>query len=155
MALENLTVSTDENGNIITNDSQMNETIRSVEEEMGMKLAVAVPAIGIIEDPESKVYLLLLEVTDSENDEEVRDWSVFVGRQETYDYLVNLVVNEAIDPNHSFIIAGDVKFEEAITVYRFLKSMRDNELVLDGSDFSIEEYAIGNGEIANDPKITD
>ena len=153
MALENLTVSTDENGNIVTNDSQMNETIRSVEEELGMKLAVAVPAIGIIDDPDSKLYLLLLEVLDSEDGEEIRDWAVKMGRQDTYDYLKNLVISEAIDPHKSFIIAGDVKFDEAITVYKFLKSMREKELVLDGSDFEIDEYGLG--ENVPEPKITD
>lgn len=151
----NLTISTNSNGLIETDDKDLNRIIRSVEAEAGAKLGVATPAITFGDDPNEKTYLVLLLIYPSDGiDECLKDWSVKVGRQSTYDYLKDLVKYEAIDPNHSFIMAADkitdqlsnkenIIFNESkpITVFRFLKAMRDGNMVLDGDEeFDIDEF---------------
>lgn len=151
---KNLTVSKDEHGNIITNDPDINKTLREIEEETGLKLAAAMPAVTFKDDPTMKPYLLLLKLTDS--DEQAGDtlWLIRIGRQDTYDYLKDLIKAEAIDLHHSFVMSGNIKFEDAITIFRFMKTMRDDDKVLDGDEyFDIDEYTLGEG--FEDPKITD
>lgn len=151
---KNLTVSKDEYGNIITNDPEINKTLREVEEETGLKLAAAMPAVTFSDDPSSKPYLLLLKLTDDEEHMADTMWCVQIGRQDTYDYLKNLIKSEAIDLHHSFVMSGNIKFEDAITVFRFMKTMRDDEKILDGDEeFNIDDYTLGEGFL--DPKITD
>ena len=96
-------------GKISTNDENLNKIIEDIEDE-GIILTSATS--GIIfegENPDEKAYLVLLSIYDisEENSGDVmREWNIKVGRQNTYDYLKELVKNEAIDPNTSFIIAG-------------------------------------------------
>ena len=146
-------------GKISTNDENLNKIIEDIEDE-GIILTSATS--GIIfegENPDEKAYLVLLSIYDisEENSGDVmREWNIKVGRQNTYDYLKELVKNEAIDPNTSFIIAGDlfgfddgdkinIKFNDIspATVFRFLKIMRENNKVLDGDEtFDINEFDI-------------
>ena len=107
----------------------------------------------------SPIGLYLISCTfydiNENTDDVLREWNIKVGRQATYDYLKELVKNEVIDPNTSFIIAGDllntdinrnnVKFEDITpaTVFRFLKVMRENKKILDGDEmFSIDDFDI-------------
>ena len=151
---KNLSVSKDEYGNIITNDPELNKTLREVEEETGLKLAVAIPAVTFTDDPSIKPYLILLKLTDEDETIGETMWCIQIGRQDTYDYLKNLVKSEAIDVHHSFVISGNIKFEDAITVFRFMKTMREDEKILDGDEgFDINDYTLGDG--VPDAKITD
>ena len=100
----------------------------------------------IMEDDSSiKPYLLLLKLVnnDSSQDEEIRDWEVCTGRQETYEHLRRLIQADAIIPEESYILSGDIKFEEAITVFRFMKVMVDSNLVAEETGFDINEYDTG------------
>lgn len=156
----NFQTSYDSQGHIQTTDEELNRIIRAVESDTGATLGAVIPAVTFDDAPDEKVYLLLLSVFPSgEEDEVLRDWQIKIGRQTTYDYLRMLVKNEAIDPNESFIIAGSEEFDEAfsksnaklegkpITVYRFLKVMFEGRKVLDdGGDFDIDEYDPGNYE---------
>ena len=92
----------------------------------------------------------------------MRQWEIKIGRQATYDYLKELVKYEAIDPNTSFIIGGNIinsdvivdninkeknniNFNDVspITVFRFLKVMRENNKILDGDDiFKINDFNV-------------
>lgn len=117
------------------------------------KYETPMSAITIEDDPLEKRYLLLLslypECTDSRYDS-YRDWSIKIGRQATYDFLKGLVVGEIIDPNTSFIIAGNVETKgvenfkpdsNPITVFRFMKVMVESYKVLNDNDtFCIDDY---------------
>jgi len=149
----NLQTAYDAYGRIITSDTDLNKIIRAVENEKG-KMAVMMPAVTFDEDPDEKVYLVLLKIYVEDNfDDNLKDWQIKTGRQTTYDYLKDLVKHEIIDPNESFVIAGTSEFEEVIskdnitfeskpiTVFRFLKVMYDNHKVLDSDeDFDINEF---------------
>jgi hypothetical protein len=163
---DNLQIFTDPHGRIITDDEDLNRIIREVEDEEGMDLGMVIPAITFEnnQNPDEKVYLVLLTIYDTESNtgDVLRQWEIKVGRQATYDYLKELVKYESIDPNTSFIIGGDmitnqtitdkgqeektnVSFHEVspITVFRFLKAMRDSKKILDGDEmFDINDFDI-------------
>ena len=86
-------------------DEDLMRIIQQVEEENGATLAMAIPAVTFDDDPDEKIYILLLTTYDSEYNS--RDWSVSKGRQNTYNYLKGLIKDEIIDPNLSFIIVCD------------------------------------------------
>lgn len=135
----------------IESDEDLMRIIKQVEEENNATLAMAIPAVTFIEeDPDEKIYILLLTTYDSEVN--ARDWSVSKGRQNTYNYLKGLIKDEVIDPNLSFIIACDtdttnpmkpnvVPNSKPITVFRFMKVMLDEMKVLDDMDgFDINDF---------------
>lgn len=124
------------------------------------------PAVEFDDNPDDKVYLVLLSFynTHDENNDYEQSWGIKIGRQSTYEFLKELVRNESIDPNMSFIIAAqreandeyngedNVIFVDSkpITVFRFLKVMYETRKVLDnGIDFDIDEYNVDdmNGDI--------
>ena len=149
----NVETSFDEYGRIQTSDEDLNQIIRAVEQDTGALMGTVIPAVTFDDAPDEKVYLILLSVYPVNGEETIREWQVKIGRQTTYDFLKDLVKNEAIDPNESFIISGSSEYEEAfhkdnarfegkpITVFRFLKVMRDSRKVLDDqTDFDINEF---------------
>lgn len=155
----NLNPEFDQSGRLTTDDEELNRIIRAVEAESGSLLAAAIPAVTFGDDPDEKVYLLLLtmyeDISESEKslpDYTYKEWCIKTGRQNTYDYLKDLLKHEAIDPNESFIIVGSgdtdqvgndsVSFEsKAITIFRFMKIMFDEHRVLDdGEGFDIDEW---------------
>ena len=132
-------------------------------EENGVNMT---PAVEFDDNPDDKVYMVLLSYynTHDESSDYEQSWGIKIGRQATYEFLKELVRNESIDPNMSFIIAaqressdeyndGDnVIFVDSkpVTVFRFLKVMHDTRRVLDnGTDFDIDEYNVDdmNGDI--------
>lgn len=154
----NMKISLDDQGRIVTDDTALNNIIRSVEAEKGGILASVIPAVTFDDDPDEKVYLVLMTAY-SNNTEDIKDWQIKIGRQNTYNYLRDLVKNEAIDPHESFVIVGTNEYDEKfnkpnvefsgkpITVFRFLKVMFDNHKVLDDvDDFDINEYDPNNYE---------
>lgn len=156
------------NGELLTNDEELNRIIRAVETESGASLAAATMAVTFDDDPASKIYLILLTLTDDKAEDVTKDWEISIGRQETYDYLKDLVKYEAINPNESFIISGDAIVDEntqqdniefnnvrPITVFRFLKFMYENRKVLDDAeDFDIDEYDPENYEKGDKTLLT-
>lgn len=151
----NLQINVNQDGLIETDDTELNKIIRAVENDSGSRLAMATPAITFGDDPTEKTYLVLLWIYPSDEIEEsLKDWIIKTGRQDTYDYLKDLVKYEAIDPNRSFIMSADKTTEalggkeniifndsKPITVFRFLKGMRDNNMILDGDEmFDIDEF---------------
>lgn len=112
--------------------------------------------IVIHDDPDLKKYLLLLTVypdSTKDTDEPYRDWSIKTGRQNTYDYLKEMIRAEIIDPNLSFVIVGKstdnlakenfMPTSNPVTVFRFMKVMLESHKVLDDRvDFCIDDYAL-------------
>lgn len=146
----NLQTSFDSQGRIQTSDEDLNRIIRAVEADTGAIMGAVVPAVTFDDNPDEKVYLLLMTLY---GEYDTKDWQIKVGRQTTYDFLRDLVKNEVIDPNESFVLSGsdeydpqfnkdNAKFEgKPITVFRFLKVMYESHKVLDeNSDFDINEF---------------
>lgn len=124
-------------------DEELKAIVNKVEEDTGMDLSNAKPAITIEDDPTKKVYLILIisngDGTDDDGDYEYRDWTVSVGRQETYDKLKDYIETNAINPAMSFILSGSTSPEKAITVYRFMKTCLESNKIIDNSDFDIDD----------------
>ena len=100
---------------------------------------------GVSYDSEpEKTYLILIEGLDLD-DGEFRDWEIKVGRQAAYDYIKNYIESEynVIDVYASKIIVSSekVKVTDGITIYEFMKVMKETEKVIDYSNFNIEDYS--------------
>ena len=140
-----------QNGRIITDNDELNKIIRDVEEEEGVNLGAVIPAITFEEeDPDKKAYLVLLSIYDTSEDAKddiIRQWEIKIGRQATYDYIKELVKYEAIDPDNVTNEKNNIHFNDVspITVFRFLKVMRENKKILDGDDmFNVNDFDINN-----------
>lgn len=101
---------------------------------------------GISYDTEpEKEYLILIDGYENDNDgSRFRDWEVVVGRQNAYDYIKNMLENEYVSINvdtSKIIVNSDkVKVLNGLTLYEFMKAMKDEEKVIDYSSFDIEDY---------------
>lgn len=95
------------------------------------------------DDPDKKIYLVLYQYVDNGDDESNRHWELKQGRQDTFDFLKNLVVSETIDPNNSYILAEMTHMQDMGTVIGFLEAMVDNNLVVNDNDaFDPYDYDI-------------
>ena len=135
-------------------DAILKQIIAAASAETGVSESDFIPAITFEDNPDEKIYLLLLTMyQDSETSEDYyyKEWSVKKGRQATYDYLRDLILNEAVDPLESFIVVGSMKLipdrkddvaldSKPITVFRFMKIMADERRVLEDGSFNIDEY---------------
>ncbi len=106
------------------------------------------------EDPSEKPYLILLNIyapSSNENIDNSKEWCIKIGRQNTYNFLKNLIQSEIIDPISSFIIAAELKDIEsntklhlnsdAVSVFQFMKVMFEKGKVLnDPDEFCIDDY---------------
>lgn len=101
---------------------------------------------GVSYDTEpEKIYLILLDGEEVSNEATpFRDWQMKEGRQAAYDYIKNMIENEYvnIDIHESKIIVSDnnVKITDGISIYEFMKVMKDSDKVIDYSEFDIEDY---------------
>lgn len=152
--VENINAKYDIYGRLITSNIDLNNIIRAVEDETESSLSAVIPAVTFEDNPEEKIYLLLLKIySNNESEDDIKDWFIKIGRQATYNYLRDLVKNEAIDPNESFVIAGLLEFEDIlnkenvsfnskpVSVFRFMKVMYENKKILDSNeDFDINEF---------------
>lgn len=93
-------------------------------------------------DVDEKLYLILeYDPAMIDYDLEARTWRISIGRQATFDELKNAIMANDLDPDMSFIISGDQKFEDAITVYRFMRLCIDNGSVLhNDEEFDLDCY---------------
>ena len=90
--------------------------------------------------PEEKRYLILLEGTDNySEDENFRTYEFIIGRQEAYEFIKNMITGTdiAIDTKKSLVIVDSpqVHLSNAVTVYKFMKSMIESKKV-DETDLS-------------------
>lgn len=135
-------------------DAILKQIIAAASAETGISESEFVPAITFEDNPDEKIYLLLLTMFqegDGYDDYYYKEWSIKKGRQATYDYLKELILNDSVDPNTSFVVVGSMKQipdrkddvaldSKPITVFRFMKIMADEKRVLESGDFDIDEY---------------
>ena len=98
---------------------------------------------GVIYDTEpEKTYLVLIDATDIESEEQYQEWRFIEGRQKAYDYIKGRIENHyiTVDVHKSLIIVNSVKINEGISVYSFMKVMKETEKVIDYTSFDIEDY---------------
>lgn len=107
---------------------------------------------GVSYDTEpEKLYLILIEGSENDNEgKDFRDWEIVEGRQAAYDYIKNYLESDfvSIDVYKSKIIVSSekVKVTDGITIYEFMKVMKEKEKVIDYSSFDIDEYIGGSVE---------
>jgi len=107
-------------------------------------------------DPDYVMYLLLLKDLDDDDTDPLQTWEVHMGRQDTYDHLKDFIMADFIDVSESFIYSTEStnrNIADVITVYRFMKLMKDNDLVIDNSGFDIDSYRCILDEDEPDKKI--
>ena len=102
---------------------------------------------GVTYDPEEteKTYLILIDGEEVDNEgRRFRDWEIITGRQSAYDYIKNMLENEyvMIDVDKSKIIVSSdkVKVTDGISIYDFMKAMKQQDKVIDYSSFDIDDY---------------
>ena len=108
---------------------------------------------GVSYDTEpEKIYLILIdgeEIIDGDG-KKIRDWEFKEGRQAAYDYIKNMIESNYIivDVMESKIIVSSekVKVTDGISIYEFMKAMKDNNKVIDYTSFDIEDYVNGDVE---------
>lgn len=95
-------------------------------------------------DPNRKLYLLLLVITGTKDNEEDEHTFKFIhGRQEVYDFIKkDLEAGVEIDCMKSLIIVDSsrVPISKGVPVYTFMKDAKDRETVIDVSSFDIQDY---------------
>ena len=102
---------------------------------------------GVSYDTEpEKIYLILIDGEEVDNEgTRFRDWETVEGRQAAYDYIKNMLQSEyvLIDVHTSKIIVSSekVKITDGISIYEFMKNMKENDKVIDYTSFDIEDYA--------------
>ena len=107
---------------------------------------------GVSYDTEpEKTYLILIDAWDiTDGGDKIRDWEIVEGRQAAYDYIKNMIQSEylSVDVMKSKIIVSSekVKVTDGVSIYKFMKSMKENDKVIDYTSFDIEDYIDGDAE---------
>ena len=107
---------------------------------------------GVSYDTEpEKVYLILIDGEEVDNNSTpFRDWQFKEGRQEAYDYIKSMIESEFINVNvfeSKIIVSSDkVKITDGISIYEFMKAMKNSDKVIDYTSFDIEDYTNGDAE---------
>ncbi len=84
---------------------------------------------------EEREYLILMVYLD---DEMENAYQGMVGRQETFDYIVENA--ELLDFDKSMIMAETTKLKDMITIYEFMKMCIDQETVNNPTGFDPDDY---------------
>lgn len=98
-------------------------------------------------EPE-KTYLILLFGENRDNEaSEFKDWEIVTGRQDAYDYIKRYVESEYvyIDVHKSYIISNsaNITIDKKISIFKFMVTMKENDVIKDDTSFDIHEYAYG------------
>lgn len=119
-----------------------------VDESKNMRPAVLIDAISFDgQDPDDIRYLLLIRVLEPASpDEDCYEWFIKTGRQTTYDFLKELILSCVVDIDESFIMGETSTIKTSISIYKFMKSVKDNEKIIDNTSFDVDEYRLGNYE---------
>ena len=101
---------------------------------------------GVSYDTEpEKIYLILIDGEEVGEDGKLfREWEFKEGRQAAYDYIKNILESPyiSVDIMESKIIVSSekVKVTDGISIYEFMKAMKENNKVIDYTSFDIEDY---------------
>ena len=96
-------------------------------------------------EEDKKTYLVLLEGEIPTNEgENYKTYEFILGRQATYDYIKDIIQSQDIifDAMKSKVIVDSEKVNigKALSVYNFMRIMKENNKVVDESSFDIEDY---------------
>ena len=110
---------------------------------------------GVSYDSEpEKIYLILLEGNEpvyghDDVAKPFRDWQMKEGRQEAYDYIKEMLENKYVEiyvHTSKIIVSSEkVKVTDGISIYEFMKVMKEQDKVIDYTSFDIEDY--NNGDV--------
>lgn len=101
---------------------------------------------GVSYDTEpEKIYLILIDGVENDNEAKpYRDWELVTGRQAAYDYIKTMLENEYVIVNveESKIIVNseNVKITDGVSIYAFMKNMKETDKIIDYTSFDIEDY---------------
>lgn len=92
-------------------------------------------------DPEERQYIILMYIDDDMTDEDIQQytWESMIGRTAIYDYIVNNIASNYMNPDKSIILTDNVALKDALTVTQFISYLKNGNLVPE-DDFNIEEY---------------
>ena len=94
-------------------------------------------------DPEERQYIILMYIDDDMIDDDVTyhqyTWESMIGRTAIYDYIVNNIASNYMNPDKSIILTDNVALKDALTVTQFISYLKNGNLVPE-DDFNIEEY---------------
>lgn len=99
------------------------------------------------EDPEERQYVLLLwcEDSNSSTSEEHYVWRAMTGRTKVYNYIKDEIDYMLFDPKESIVLTENVPYKDALTVYQFIKYLKNGNLVED-DEFDIDSYVISDND---------
>lgn len=106
---------------------------------------------------EDILYLLLLEYSSKDdNKENIRDWKFIYGRQNAYDYIKDILMNEEeaeyiLSVDESLIYADNpnvpdeknkLRISNGVNIYRFMRDCFVLQKVVDEGGFDINDFHV-------------
>src|SRR5574344_1980193 len=88
-------------------------------------------------DPEKRQYIIMMKCCDTDGDFYL--WEAMEGRTTMYNYIVDNIDSQNIDPQKSFVLTENVPYKDALTVYQFIQYLKNADLVEDDG-FDIDEW---------------
>ena len=92
-------------------------------------------------DVEQQQYIILLYPADGGEESEFT-WSSVIGRTNAYDIIKSEFPSGAYDPDNSFVLVGNVKLDDSLSVTEFVNYLKNSNLIPE-DEFYIENYKIG------------
>ena len=92
-------------------------------------------------DVEQQQYIILLYPSDGGEESEFT-WSSVIGRTNAYEIIKSEFPSGAYDPDNSFVLVGNVKLDDALSVTEFVNYLKNSNLIPE-DEFYIENYKIG------------
>lgn len=96
------------------------------------------------EDPETRQYVILMYLNDSDDNAQCI-WDSMSGRSAAYEYIKQYIDIYRFNPDKSVVITDNVPFKDALSVTQFVKYLQNGNLV-DDEDFNIDDYREDNSE---------
>lgn len=85
------------------------------------------------ENPETRQYVILIV---GFSDEEIYEWVAVEGRTNAYEYIKSHIYT--INVKESIVLTENVSLKDALTVYQFVKYLKNGGIVDD--DFDVDEF---------------
>lgn len=138
---------TSDNTQPILSDTSAHDATMYNNESLDVKKVVPTPLVTFHkpDDPETKLYLILIIGFDEEGDE-FRDFEFVTGRTAAYEYIRELV--ETIDLMASRIVVDTESISNTKPVAKFMKHVIDNGLI-DDPGFDIMDYIPGDYDFSD------